>query len=191
MAQLDRFLAAMSEYKAEALVLEQDRPPAFRFVSGTKPVSRQVLDTDRILTLISELTGEQFVPDIPGGRREFEYGSEGMCYAGTIENEGGGIVAIIHQVVENAGEPPTGGVPQPPAGSYRAESRIVSPVQMSPPTPEPVETVVNGNGAPHDKRVGHMPTVGDQGDVLSGSDDIGGTGGQWRYELGERSLTRI
>ena len=27
MAQLDRFLAAMSEYKAEALVLEQDRAP--------------------------------------------------------------------------------------------------------------------------------------------------------------------
>ena len=73
MAQLDRFLAAMSEYKAEALVLEQNRAPAFRFVSGTKPVSRQVLDTDRILTLISELTGEQFTADLPGGRQEFDY----------------------------------------------------------------------------------------------------------------------
>ena len=57
MAQLDRVLAAMTEYKAEALVLEQDRAPAFRFQSGTKPVSRQVLDTERILGLIAELTG--------------------------------------------------------------------------------------------------------------------------------------
>ena len=67
MAQLDRFLAAMSEYKAEALVLEQDRAPAFRFVSGTKPVSKQTLDTERILALISDLTGSELPPDLGGG----------------------------------------------------------------------------------------------------------------------------
>ncbi len=180
MAQLDRFLAAMSEYKAEALVLEQDRVPAFRFVSGTKPVSRQVLDTERILTLISELTGEKFTPNLPEGRREFEYDSQGMHFAGSIDNESGGIVAVIERVVENAGEPPTGGVPQPPAGAYRADSRMVAPITATAPAPEPTPAPVSApapaaspaNGASTEREFGHMPTVGEIQLEFSVPDDL-------------------
>ena len=184
MAQLDRFLAAMSEYKAEALVLEQNRAPAFRFVSGTKPVSRQVLDTDRILTLISELTGEQFTADLPRGRREFDYDNNGMHFSGSVDSESGGIIAVIQRVVENAGEPPTGGVPQPPAGSFRADSRAVTPIKASAstvvpavePTAEPAATpapVASAtNGASPDRGVGHVPTVGEMQLEFSVPDDL-------------------
>jgi twitching motility protein PilT len=165
MAQLDRFLAAMTEYKAEALVLEQDRAPAFRFVSGTKPVSKQTLDTERILGLISELTGAPLPDDLGGGVHEFQYGNDVARYEGVIENESGGIVATIKQVVATHGEPPTGGVPQPPAGAYRAESGMVNTI-AAPPTPaEPVAPsapATNGNGdKPEGKGFGHLPTVGE------------------------------
>jgi twitching motility protein PilT len=165
MAQLDRFLAAMTEYKAEALVLEQDRAPAFRFQSGTKPVSRQVLDTERILGLIAELTGASLPPDLGGGSHEFEYGNDVARYQGVIENESGGIVATIRQVVAEHGEPPTGGVPQPPAGAYRAESGMVNTIPQPPSEPEPAQAEApapNGNGsAPEQKGFAHLPTVGE------------------------------
>jgi twitching motility protein PilT len=179
MAQLDRFLAAMSEYKAEALVLEQDRAPSFRFVSGSKPVSRQTLDTNRILALITELTGTTVPDDLEGGIHEFEYGNDSARYEGVIENESGGIVATIRQVVAEHGEPPTGGVPQPPAGSYRAESGMINTLAKPPadpsaaeaaPAPAPAQEtpaadtpVPNGNGSPstEQRNVGHLPTVGE------------------------------
>lgn len=172
MAQLDRFLAAMTEYKAEALVLEQDRAPAFRFVSGTKPVSKQKLDTERILALISELTGSTLPPDLGGGAHEFEYGNDVARYEGVVESESGGIVATIKQVVATHGEPPTGGVPQPPAGAYRAESGMVNTIAKPPADPAPAPEnaapanpapATNGNGsAPaEEKEVGHLPTVGE------------------------------
>ena len=160
MAQLDRFLAAMSEYKAEALILEQNRAPAFRFDSGTKPVSRQVLDTERILGLISELTGTQVGDDC-----EFEYDTAGRRYQGRVGNEAGGIVAVIRQVVEDHGEPPTGGVPQPPAGAYRAESGMVNTVQAPPPEPAPAAAAAPATPPPvtgtNGKGVSHLPTVGE------------------------------
>ena len=168
MAQLDRFLAAMTEYKAEALVLEQDRAPAFRFVSGTKPVSKQTLDTERILALISELTGTPLPSDLGGGAHEFQYGNDVARYEGVIENESGGIVATIRQVVATHGEPPTGGVPQPPAGAYRAESGMINTIAAPPSDPEPAPApaeapaAANGNGSKRaPKDVGHLPTVGE------------------------------
>jgi twitching motility protein PilT len=187
MAQLDRFLAAMSEYKAEALILEQNRAPAFRFDGGTKPVSRQVLDTERILGLIAELTGDPVGPD---DGREFQYDIAGHRYQGRIETESGGIVATIHQVVEEMSEPPSGGVPKPPAGAYRADSGMVRAIPTPPEDPapsvdaipspapthvgegpsapeatrvadEPHNAPAHGNGHGNGRSVGHLPTVGE------------------------------
>jgi len=148
MAQLDRFLAAMTEYKAEALILEQDCAPAFQFGSGNKPVSRQVLDCERILALVSEVAGANLNAGPDSGKQDFEYQSSGRAYRGTLANENGGIIAKIIQIIQNPGQPPTGGVPQPPAGAYRAESGMVQSVQSAAQTAgNEADAAVAGNEA--------------------------------------------
>ena len=64
MAQLDPFLRAMIEKGARALVLQGGATPSFDFPEGPRPVSRTVLDDQRILALIGELAGPEAVAQL-------------------------------------------------------------------------------------------------------------------------------
>jgi twitching motility protein PilT len=102
MAQLDPFLAALSEYRAEALVLEQDRAPAFRFLSGIKAVSKQVLKAERILKLVKELSSKETLEEFEkDGTSSFVYQVGDTAYSGTIERETGKVVATVWEATQS------------------------------------------------------------------------------------------
>ena len=102
MAQLDRFLTALTEYRAEALVLEQDQTPSFRFISGTKSVSKQTLPAERILELVTELTPGSGLQDFEDeGTSSFMYQLGGLTYSGIVEQDSGQIVATIWEATQS------------------------------------------------------------------------------------------
>ncbi len=108
MAQLDRFLSALSEYRAEALILEQDKAPAFRFLSGTKTVSKQLLDPQRILALVSELTNAEVLHEFSTeGNASFVYKVGATTYTGVLEQDSGLTVATIWEMSKSAGSDET------------------------------------------------------------------------------------
>jgi twitching motility protein PilT len=119
MPKLDRFLSALSEYKAEALVLEQDSPPAFRFLSGTKPVSKTVLGAEQLLMLIAELASpkvlEAFRQD---GATSFTYQLGSTSYTGMLEEDAGRVVATLWETTKDVAA----------AGSAMTATRGVHPV---------------------------------------------------------------
>jgi twitching motility protein PilT len=105
MAQLDRFLEALSEYRAEALILESDRAPAFRFLSGTRSVSKQVLDTHRILGLIAELASPDVVVEYERSRSaSFVYQMGPATFTGMLEEEAGRAVATIWEATQRVAQ---------------------------------------------------------------------------------------
>lgn len=96
MAQLDRFLSALTEYQAEALILEENQAPAFRFLSGTKTVSKAVLDVERILALVTELADRDVIESYKSeGTASFVYTAGPHTYAGVLEADQGATVATI------------------------------------------------------------------------------------------------
>jgi len=102
MAQLDRFLSALSEYQAEALILEQDRAPAFRFLSGTKTVSKAMLDADKILALVTELADPNVIDTYrEDGTASFVYSVGALTYTGVLEDDQGTMVATIWETAKN------------------------------------------------------------------------------------------
>ncbi len=105
MAQLDRFLSALTEYSAEALVLEENHPPAFRFLSGTKSVSKQVLDAERILALVTELASPQVLRAFrDDGTASFHYRMGTKNYSGILEEDSGAVVATIWEQTQQQAE---------------------------------------------------------------------------------------
>jgi len=101
MPQLDRFLGAMAEYKAEALLLQQDQAPAFRFVSGVKSVSKSVLSAERLLALIEELGSGGTVQEFKeSGSASFVYELSGREYSGVLTQDENGVVARIWDATE-------------------------------------------------------------------------------------------
>jgi len=105
MPKLDRFLSALSEYRAEALVLAEDQMPSFRFLSGTKSVSKQVLDGPRLLALIKELTPPDAYQQFEqGGKSTFVYQLDGTTYSGTLEREADKVVATLWEATQSVAE---------------------------------------------------------------------------------------
>ena len=103
MARLDRFLTALAEYKAEALVLEQDQAPAFRFLSGTKSVSKAVLGVDRILELIEELGNAATLAEFRReGSASFVYRLGDKNYSGILEADAGRTVVTLWEASQAA-----------------------------------------------------------------------------------------
>jgi twitching motility protein PilT len=114
MARLDRFLTALAEYKAEALVLEQDQAPAFRFLSGTKSVSKAVLGVERILELIEELGSTKAVAEFKrAGNASFVYQLGDTSYSGVLEADAGRIVATLWEASQAAPEHGSSATHQP------------------------------------------------------------------------------
>lgn len=105
MPKLDRFLSALSEYRAEALVLAEDQMPSFRFLSGTKSVSKQVLDGPRLLALIKELTPPDAYQQFEqGGKSTFVYQLDGTTYSGTLEREADKVVATLWEATQSVAD---------------------------------------------------------------------------------------
>jgi twitching motility protein PilT len=104
MAQLDRFLTALVEYKAEALLLEQDQYPAFKFVSGYKSVSKSKIGSSKIVELVCELTSDDVLRELEAeGSSSFIYELEGHEYSGVISREEAGVVARIWDASQSMG----------------------------------------------------------------------------------------
>jgi twitching motility protein PilT len=96
MPQLDRFLTALLEYKAEALLLEENQFPAFKFISGYKSVSKSKIGSDKIVELVSELGVADVKHELEAqGSSSFIYELDGVEYSGVVSKEEAGIVARI------------------------------------------------------------------------------------------------
>lgn len=109
MAQLDRFLTALTEYSAEALILEENQSPSFRFLSGSKTVSKQVLDTEAILALVTELSDPASIKSFrEEGSSSFVYMLGPTSYSGILEEDSGTIVATIWQTTKEMADAQSG-----------------------------------------------------------------------------------
>ena len=178
MAQLDRFLSALSEYQAEALILEENRAPAFRFLSGTKTVSKQVLDSQKILALIAELAETDVLASYRSdGTASFVCNVGPNTYTGVLEADQGSTVATIwenakngaravtdqsfHEVAESiARETPvpddhSGGVVAAPPDEYRQPDESDAWSRPAAPPPPPAPTA-----APHHERFDSVDVAG-------------------------------
>jgi twitching motility protein PilT len=105
MPQLNKFLDAMSEYRAEALILEEGQTPSFRFLSGTKSVSKHVLDSEAIFALIAEVSSPETVHCFQSeGSASFIYDNGPSSYSGILEEDSGTVVATLWETSKQLAE---------------------------------------------------------------------------------------
>ncbi len=75
MAVLDRFLNVMFDKDAEAVVLETGKQVVLEIDSGRHPVTKDPINTPKILNLVREIIPEAMQPELDGdeGRLSFGY----------------------------------------------------------------------------------------------------------------------
>ena len=75
MAVLDRFLNVMFDKDAEAVVLETSKQVVLEIESGRHPVTKDPVNTPKILNLVGEIIPEAMQPELDGGegRLTFRY----------------------------------------------------------------------------------------------------------------------
>ncbi len=75
MAVLDRFLNVMFDKDAEAVVLETGKQVLLEIESGQHPVTKDPINTPKILNLVREIIPEAMQPELDGdeGRLSFGY----------------------------------------------------------------------------------------------------------------------
>ncbi len=130
MPQLDRFLSAMEHYKADALVLTADSPASFRIDGDHKPVSQQVLASEQITSLVSEIAGPEHIESFRRNKSaNFHYELEGKHYEGVLEEEAGKVVARLWAATLSAS------VDSPGAAS----PQVLGPVSFGVAHPVPVD----------------------------------------------------
>lgn len=62
MATLDRFIEVMFDKQASSLVLESDKPMALDTPAGRKAVTKEAVDTAKIVALLKEITPPRSTP---------------------------------------------------------------------------------------------------------------------------------
>ncbi len=74
MAVLDRFLNVMFDKDAEAVVLETGKQVVLEIESGRHPVTKDPVNTLKILNLVREIIPEDMQPELEGGEGRLSFG---------------------------------------------------------------------------------------------------------------------
>ena len=74
MAVLDKFLNVMFDKDAEAVVLETGKRVVLGFESGRHPVTKDPINTPKILNLVREIIPEAMQSELEGGEGRLTFG---------------------------------------------------------------------------------------------------------------------
>lgn len=96
-ATLDRFIEVMFDKQASSLVLESDKPMALDTPAGRKAVTKEAVDTAKIVALLKEITPPAMVSQLENeeGRQAFDYELNGRRVDVETDRAGSSIVATI------------------------------------------------------------------------------------------------
>ncbi len=97
MAVLDRFLNVMFDKDAEAVVLETGKQVVLAIESGRHPVTKDPINTPKILTLVREIIPESLQPELDSreGRLTFGYLLDNHRVDGEIDRVGDSVTVVL------------------------------------------------------------------------------------------------
>ena len=146
MASLDKFLMALGTAPPTILVLYEGVVAELRFDGGTRPITRQPLSAEQIVSLLREIApAEMQGAVLQGGPARFPYAGNGIPVDCSIQRDAEGrVVAQIHPAEIVASAPAAAFAPtaSPALVSPAAPAVPNAPVPAVAPAPEPSLSLV-------------------------------------------------
>ena len=97
MASIDQSIAAMYEKNASAIILETGRHVMIEMADGRRALTKDMVSTRQIVSLVREVLPEGMRPQLDGGegRLAFSYLSEGHTVDIEVDRSGQSIIVVV------------------------------------------------------------------------------------------------